>query len=96
MYVPDLLAFCVAPNDAVDERRFARLGVRVVVPDRVDLDVLGGVHVDELLVDVRPVGAGEVEMRIQLDSLKVLWKAVKTFKPPAIRSNDPLSLNGIC
>ena len=67
--VPNLLAFCVAPDDAVDERRLARLGVRVVVPDRVDLDVLGVVHVDELLVDVRPVGAGEVEMRIQLAGL---------------------------
>ena len=67
--VPDLLAFCVAPDDAVDERRLARLGVRVVVPDRVDFDVLGVVHVDELLVDVRPVGAGEVEVGIQLAGL---------------------------
>ena len=68
-YVPDLLAFCIAPDDAVDERRLARLGVRVVVPDRVDLDVLGVVHVDELFVDVGPVGAGEVEVGIQLAGL---------------------------
>lgn len=53
----NLLALGVATDEAIDDGRLARLGVHKVGAERVDLDVLRVLDVDELLIDIRAVGA---------------------------------------
>ena len=65
----DLLAVGIAADEAVDDGRLARLGVRKRRPDRVDFDVFGVIDVDELLVDEGAVGPGLVERVVVLGRL---------------------------
>ena len=66
---PDLFALSIAAHDSIDNRRLARFRVCEVLANRVDLDVLGVVDVNELLVDVRPISARVVERGVQLATL---------------------------
>jgi hypothetical protein len=63
---PDLFAFWVTTDQAIHDRRLPGLGMRVSISNGVDLDIFRIVHINEFLIDVRPIRPGILEIGIEL------------------------------
>jgi len=63
---PDLLPIRISANNAIDHWGLASFGVKIVLANRVNLDVFRVIDVDEFLVNIRTIRAWVIQRRVKI------------------------------